>query len=158
MEIILYIIIFVIGITFGSFYTLAVHRIPKSEDITHTRSYCPYCNHKLNIFDLIPVISYIFIGGKCRYCKQKIKPRYLIIELISGLFFVTVAILMNFNIEYLSIIKLINYIFFVLYFTFEVLMLGIYKEYKTINKPVLIYGILVSIIYIVYLYIIVKLH
>ena len=98
MEIFFYIIIFMIGITFGSFYTLAVYRIPKGQDITHTHSYCPNCNHKLNIFDLIPIFSYIFLGGKCRYCKQKIRPRYLILEALSGLFFVAVAYLMGLSV------------------------------------------------------------
>ena len=156
MEIFFYIIIFMIGITFGSFYTLAVYRIPKGQDITHTHSYCPNCNHKLNIFDLIPIFSYIFLGGKCRYCKQKIRPRYLILEALSGLFFVIVAFLMNLSVYNLDKIKIIEYIFFVLYFTFIVLMAGIDKEYRTINKPVLMYGIIVSIMYIVYLYIIEK--
>ena len=156
MNIFFYIIIFIIGITFGSFYTLAVYRIPKGEDITHKHSYCPNCNHKLNIFDLIPVFSYIFLGGKCRYCKQKIRPRYLILEAISGLFFVMIAYLMDLNIYHLEMTKIIEYIFFVLYFTFIILMAGIDKESRTINKPVLMYGIIISIMYIVYLYIIEK--
>ena len=156
MEIFFYIIIFMIGITFGSFYTLAVYRIPKGQDITHTHSYCPNCNHKLNIFDLIPIFSYIFLGGKCRYCKQKIRPRYLILEALSGLFFVVVAYLMGLSVYEFDKIKIIEYVFFVLYFTFIVLMAGIDKEYRTINKPVLMYGVIVSIMYIVYLYIIEK--
>ena len=151
MEIFFYIIIFMIGITFGSFYTLAVYRIPKGQDITHTHSYCPNCNHKLNIFDLIPIFSYIFLGGKCRYCKQKIRPRYLILEALSGLFFVAVAYLMGLSVYEFDKIKIIEYVFFVLYFTFIVLMAGIDKEYRTINKPVLMYGVIVSIMYIVYL-------
>lgn len=157
MNIFLYIILFIMGITFGSFYTLAVHRIPQGQDITHTHSYCPNCNHKLNIFDLIPVLSYIFLGGKCRYCNKKIRPRYLILEIISGLTFVIVALLMKINIENISIIKIINFMFFTLFFTFIVLIMGIYKEYKNINKPVLVYGIIISIMYMVYLYIIDKL-
>ena len=156
MNIFFYIIIFMIGISFGSFYTLAVYRIPKGEDITHKHSYCPNCNHKLNILDLIPVCSYIFLGGKCRYCKQKIRPRYLILEAISGLFFVMIAYLMELNIYHLEIMKIIEYIFFVLYFTFIILMAGIDREKRTINKPVLMYGIIISIMYIVYLYIIEK--
>ena len=156
MEIFFYIIIFMIGITFGSFYTLAVYRIPKGQDITHTHSYCPNCNHKLNIFDLIPIFSYIFLGGKCRYCKQKIRPRYLILEALSGLFFVAVAYLMGLSVYDFDKIKIIEYVFFVLYFTFIVLMAGIDKEYRTINKPVLMYGVIISIMYIVYLYIIEK--
>ena len=73
MDTLLHIIIFIMGTVFGSFYTLAVHRIPKRQDITHTHSYCPNCNHKLGFLDLIPVFSYIFLGAKCRYCKQKIR-------------------------------------------------------------------------------------
>ena len=79
MEIFFYIIIFIIGTLFGSFYTLAIHRIPRKQDITHTHSYCPKCNNKLGFLDLIPILSYICLGGKCRYCKEKIRPRYLII-------------------------------------------------------------------------------
>lgn len=156
MEIFFYIIIFMIGITFGSFYTLAVYRIPKGQDIVHTHSYCPKCNHKLNIFDLIPIFSYIFLGGKCRYCKQKIRPRYLILEATSGFFFVVMAILMGLGIYNLDKFIIIEYVFFVLYFTFIVLMAGIDKEYRTINKPVLMYGVIISIMYIIYLYIIEK--
>lgn len=156
MEIFFYLIIFMIGITFGSFYTLAVYRIPNGQDITHTHSYCPKCKHKLNILDLIPVFSYIFLGGKCRYCKEKIRPRYLILETISGLFFVVVAYLMGLSIFNIETVKVIEYSFFALYFTFIVLMAGIDKEYRTINKPVLMYGVIISIMYIVYLYIIEK--
>ena len=87
MDIIFYIAIFIIGTVFGSFYTLAVYRIPKRQDITHTHSYCPKCEHKLGFLDLIPVWSYIFLGGKCRYCKEKIRPRYFILELMSGIIF-----------------------------------------------------------------------
>ena len=156
MDIFLYIIFFIMGITFGSFYTLAVYRIPNGQDITHTHSYCPKCKHKLNILDLIPVFSYIFLGGKCRYCKEKIRPRYLILETISGIFFVVVAYLMGLSIFNIETAKVIEYSFFALYFTFIVLMAGIDKEYRTINKPVLMYGVIISIMYIVYLYIIEK--
>lgn len=156
MNILLYLIIFSIGITFGSFYTLAIYRIPKRQDIIHTHSYCPNCNHKLAIFDLIPVFSYIFLGAKCRYCKEKIRPRYFIIELLSGSLFVVIAYLMKINIYNLSLIKIIEFSFFALYLTFIILISGIEKEKKQINKSVLMYGIIISIIYIVYLCVIEK--
>ena len=92
MDIFLYIIIFIMGTVFGSFYTLAVYRIPKKIDITHTHSFCPNCKHKLGFFELIPVWSYLLLGGKCKECKQKIRPRYLIIEICSGIAFVLIAI------------------------------------------------------------------
>ena len=156
MDIIFYIAIFIIGTVFGSFYTLAVYRIPKRQDITHTHSYCPKCEHKLGFLDLIPVWSYIFLGVKCRYCKEKIRPRNFILELMSGIIFLIVAIFMNFNIENLTIIKILDYAFFALYFTFVALMAGIDKERREINRSVLAYGIILSILYMIYLYIIEK--
>ena len=61
MDIVFYILIFCIGTLFGSFFTLAVYRIPLRQDITHTRSYCPKCNHRLEFLDMIPIFSYIFL-------------------------------------------------------------------------------------------------
>lgn len=151
MNTLLYIIIFIMGTVFGSFYTLAVHRIPKRQDITHTHSYCPNCNHKLGFLDLIPVFSYIFLGAKCRYCKEKIRPRYFIIELLSGSSFVIISYLMNVKVESLNMILIAESAFMALYLCFIFLMAGIDKEYRRIEKSVTIYGIIISIMYIVYL-------
>ena len=98
MNIILYIIIFTMGTLFGSFYTLAIYRIPEKIDIVKTHSFCPNCNHKLGFFELIPIWSYIFLGGKCKNCKQKIRPRYLILEILSGLTFVLLALSLKIDI------------------------------------------------------------
>lgn len=151
MNTLLYIIIFIMGTFFGSFYTLAVHRIPKRQDITHTHSYCPNCNHKLGFLDLIPVFSYIFLGAKCRYCKEKIRPRYFIIELLSGISFVIISYLMNVKVESLNLILIAESAFMALYLCFVFLMAGIDKEYRRIEKSITIYGIIISIMYIVYL-------
>ena len=156
MNILFYLIIFAMGITFGSFYTLAVYRIPKGQDITHTHSYCPNCKHKLGILDLIPVFSYIFLGGKCRYCKKKIRPRYFILETLSGLVFVLMAFLLNLDIYSITITKVIDYAFFALYFTFIVLLAGIDQERRMIDRRVLNFGILLSVMYIIYLSIVDK--
>lgn len=127
MNAFFYVILFIIGTLFGSFYTLAVYRIPKRQDIVHTHSYCPNCNHKLGFLDLIPIISYLFLGGKCRYCKQKIRIRYLILELLSGLLFIAIAYLMKLSIDTLTTINIIQYSFMVLYITFIILLCGIDK-------------------------------
>ncbi len=155
MDYIFYLFIFIIGIVFGSFYTLAVYRIPKKQDITHTHSYCPNCQHKLSFLDLIPLFSYIFLKGKCRYCKEKIRPRYFIIELISGLLFVIFAHLINFNLQNLTIAKILDFSFLILYFTFVVLIAGTDKDNRQIYKGISYYGIIISIMYMIYLYIIV---
>lgn len=153
MKIILYIYMYIIGVVLGSFFTLAIHRIPKKEDITHTRSYCPKCNHRLNFLDLIPVLSYIFLGGKCRYCHEKIRPRYLIIELLSGMVFLLFAISLNIDIFNIEINKIVALVFGILFISTIFMILGIFKEYKKVQKSVLIFGIISLILYITYLYI-----
>ncbi len=156
METFFYTIIFIIGTFFGSFYTLAVYRIPKREDILLKHSYCPNCNHKLGFLDLFPIFSYIFLGGKCRYCKEKIRPRYLILEVLSGILFVALAYLMGLSIKHLEVFKIIEYCFMILYLTFIILMIGIDLENKKIDKAVNIYGIVISIMYMLYLCIVEK--
>lgn len=151
MEAILYTLIFIIGALFGSFYTLAVHRIPKKQDIIYTHSYCPNCDHKLGLLDLFPIFSYIFLGGKCRYCKEKIRPRYLILEILSGILFVTIGYAMKLSIYNLSLEICAQLIFTALYLTFIILMCGIDKENRKIEKSVNIYGIVISIAYMIYL-------
>ena len=64
MEAIIYAIIFIMGTLFGSFFTLAVYRLPLGLDITHEHSFCPNCNSKLKFKDLIPIVSYITLGRK----------------------------------------------------------------------------------------------
>ena len=153
-DIIFYIMIFILGTVFGSFFTLAIYRIPKKQDITHTHSYCPNCNHKLGSLDLIPVFSYLFLGAKCRYCKEKIRPRYFIIEILSGLVFVSIAYLMNLSIANLNYIAVIDSIFMVLYLCFIFILAGIDKENRKIEKSVVYYGIIISLLSIAYLCII----
>jgi len=144
---------FAVGVVLGSFYTLAVYRIPLKQDITHTRSYCPKCNHKLNFLDLIPILSYIFLGGRCRYCKEKIRPRYLIIEALSGIVFLMFAVLLNIDLLNIEYIKIITLIFGIMFFSAIFIEFGIFKEYKKIQTSVFNFGIIVEIAYMVYLYI-----
>ena len=153
LNAILYIYMFLIGITLGSFYTLAVYRIPLKQDITHTRSYCPKCNHKLAFFDLIPVFSYIFLGGKCRYCKNKIRPRYIILEILSGITFLGFAFFLKIDILNIEYIKVVTLVFGVLFFSTIFITTGIFKEYKKIQRSVFNFGLIVEAIYITYLYI-----
>ncbi len=153
MKIVLYIYIYIIGVVLGSFFTLAIHRIPRKQDITHTRSYCPNCNHRLNFLDLIPVLSYIFLGGKCRYCHEKIRPRYLIIEVLSGIAFLLFVISLNIDILNIEINKIALLVFGVLFISTIFMILGIFKEYKIIEKSILTFGVVSEIFYITYLYI-----
>lgn len=154
MNIFLYIIIFIIGISFGSFYSLAIYRIPKRVNIVTKHSFCPNCGHKLGVLELIPIFSYIFLRGKCKHCKQKIKPRYFILELLSGLIFVIIAFCLKIDIYNLSLDTIIRFIFIILYLTFIFLIAGIDKDYRKIEKNVLCYGIVIACFYVIYICII----
>ena len=153
MNTFLYIIIFIMGSVFGSFLTLATYRIPLNDDITHKHSYCPKCNHKLNFLDMIPILSYILLRGRCRYCKTKISPRYIIIEILSGIAFILLAIGLNVNIYTIkNATTIINFVLGVLYIVFLFLVAGIDKEHNKVDKGVLIYGFILAILNSIYEY------
>lgn len=154
IDIVLYILIFCIGTLFGSFFTLAVYRIPLGKDITHERSFCPNCNHKLSFLDMIPILSYIFLGGKCRYCKQKIRPRYLLLEILSGTVFVLFSMSIRLNFLELSVSTIAYFICGLLYLATLFIIAGIDKEKNQIEKKVILFGYIVETLYIVYLYIV----
>lgn len=88
METVLYIVVFVLvfalGAMIGSFLNVVIYRLPKQENFVSGSSYCPNCTHKLGALDLVPVLSYLFLGRKCRYCKKPISPRYMLVELLMG--------------------------------------------------------------------------
>ena len=151
MNVLIYVIIFIMGTVFGSFFTLAVYRIPKKIDIVSTRSFCPKCNHKLGFFELIPILSYLFLGGKCKECGQKIRIRYLLLEILSGLTFVAIAFALKFDCYNLDVSLFGELVFLVLYLVAIFIIAGIDKENKQIEKSVLYYAIGVSSAYIIYL-------
>ena len=104
---------FVIGTLFGSFFSLATYRLPRHQDIVIKRSYCPTCNHNLGFFDLIPILSFLFCGGKCRYCKNKISIRYFLLELSNGMVFLLFFLIFRYTIN-LLVVSLVYAICFVL--------------------------------------------
>jgi leader peptidase (prepilin peptidase)/N-methyltransferase len=77
-------LVFLYGLLVGSFLNVLIYRIPRNESIVFPGSHCPSCGASLHFFDLIPVVSYIMLGGKCRYCKGPISPRYPIVELVTA--------------------------------------------------------------------------
>ena len=81
---------FLFGITIGSFLNVCIYRLPKGESLTKNNSHCMTCGTEIKRYDLIPVFSWLILRGKCRACGAKISPRYMIVELMTGLFFVAV--------------------------------------------------------------------
>lgn len=150
-QIIFYVLFFCIGTLFGSFFTLAVYRIPLYQDITHKRSYCPNCNHKLSFWDMIPILSYLFLGGKCRYCKQKIRIRYLFLEILTGIVFLLFAMSLNLDFMRINISKLVYLVLGYLFIAGLIIIAGIDKEKCKIQKELVLFEIIVVCIYMIYL-------
>ena len=92
-----YLIVFIFGLIFGSFFNVLIHRIPKSiqsakkeslfNAISFPKSYCPKCKKSLLIHHNLPIISWLFLLGKCYFCKAKISIRYPLVELLSAFIF-----------------------------------------------------------------------
>jgi leader peptidase (prepilin peptidase)/N-methyltransferase len=83
---------FIFGINIGSFLNVVIWRLPRGGSIAEpTWSYCPKCEHRLGALDLVPVLSFLMLGRKCRYCKAPISWRYPAIEMLTALLFVAVA-------------------------------------------------------------------
>ena len=82
-----FIFIFAFGCCVGSFVNVVVYRLPKDMSLVRPGSSCPNCGEKIRFYDNIPLISWLLLGAKCRYCKAGISPRYFIIELLTGLIF-----------------------------------------------------------------------
>ena len=85
MYLILYILAFALGSVIGSFLNVLIYRLPKNLDFVKGFSHCPNCDHRLFPKDLVPIFSYLALGRECRYCKEPISPRYMVVELIAGL-------------------------------------------------------------------------
>lgn len=87
MEFIYYIAFFILGSVLGSFYNVLGLRIPNNESIVYPSSHCPKCGHELKWYELFPIFSFLFLGGKCKKCKEKISWLYPFNELSCGLLF-----------------------------------------------------------------------
>lgn len=81
-------LIFILGIIIGSFLNVCIYRIPKNESIVYPPSHCSDCSHKLNYKDLIPLLSYLSLRGKCRYCGGAISPQYPFVEFLNGIIYI----------------------------------------------------------------------
>lgn len=82
-----YFIIFILGLGFGSFANVCIYRLPRGESIIRPGSHCPKCGKQIKWYDNIPLISYALLGGRCRYCGEKISLQYPLIELITAFLF-----------------------------------------------------------------------
>lgn len=87
MNVTVYVFVFLFGICIGSFLNVCIYRLPKGESLIVNNSHCMTCGTEIKRYDLIPVISWLILRGKCRACGAKITPRYMLVESLTGLLF-----------------------------------------------------------------------
>lgn len=142
---------FILGTIFGSFISVIIYRVKsKKEGIFLGRSICPFCKKKLKFIYLIPVLSWLFLRGKCGYCGKKIGIHYLALEIITGLIFLTTFLTFNFidikfdqlfmNYEMLKL-----FIFYIIEFLFLIAIFFYDLQYKEIPDRFSITAIVLAI-------------
>jgi len=134
----IYFLIFVLGLIFGSFFNVCIYRIPKNESILFPPSHCPNCGNRLKSIDLIPIFSFIFLRGKCRFCKGTISVRYPLVELLTGLLFLILFYKFGYSKEFLKYIVLSSLLIIISF---------IDLEHKLIPNILIFSGIIFSISY-----------
>lgn len=85
------------GLVIGSFLNVVIARLPERKSLSKPRSACPKCGYTLTWYDNIPVVSYLFLRGKCRSCRAPISIRYPVVELLTALLFLTVTLRFGFT-------------------------------------------------------------
>lgn len=109
MTVVYTVFVFLVSLCFGSFLNVVIYRLPNKMNLATPPSHCTSCNHELKWYDNIPIISYLMLKGKCRYCGAKISPRYLIVEVSVAI--ISTLIFLKFG---LSFISLFGILFFML--------------------------------------------
>jgi len=129
---------FVFGLVFGSFLNVVIHRLKTRQDIVLGGSFCPECKTRLRWYDLMPLLSFTFLKGKCRYCHKKISWQYPIVELISA--FLWVSVFYKFGISWNAI-----YHIFILS---ALLVIAVYDfKWQIIPDKIIYPAIIVAFIY-----------
>jgi leader peptidase (prepilin peptidase)/N-methyltransferase len=102
----LYLLTFFFGLIIGSFLNVCISRIPKGESVVSPPSRCESCGVRLKPWDLVPVLSWLLLRGRCRYCGAKVSPKYLIVELLTGSLFVSLLAVKGLSAELIPYLTL----------------------------------------------------
>lgn len=131
-----YLFIFIIGACLGSFYLVIGKRLPKEENVVNSRSMCDSCHHILSWWQLIPVISYLILLGKCHYCKKRISPLNIIVEISMGILFVIGYIIFGLGYDY--------YIFLIVSSLMMIIFISDFTYFIINDSPLVIAALIVS--------------
>ena len=135
-----FLFVIILGGLWGSFANVCIYRLPLDKGVVSGRSYCPKCKKQITWKDNIPIISYFLLSGKCRKCKKKISPQYVLVEFLSILFFTIIYSLYGVTLTTLLLI-ILSLSFIIIFFidlkhfiipneiTFSMMALGFIKSF-----------------------------
>ncbi len=103
-------VFFLFGLIIGSFLNVCIYRIPQNQSIAFPASRCSHCKTPLAVRDLIPVVSYLFLKGRCRYCHHSISKRYPLVELLTAFLFVLCYMVTGYHFESLGLILFTSFL------------------------------------------------
>jgi leader peptidase (prepilin peptidase)/N-methyltransferase len=139
-------LIFIFGSLIGSFLNVVIHRVPLNLSIVSPRSRCPECNHLIRWYENLPVLSYLFLRGKCSSCKTKISIRYPLVEVLVGTFALNL---------FPDVIDYDSLLIFTYFFSVSCILLChilIDLEHQILPDKINIYFLLITIPYVVFNY------
>ncbi|MFC1711951.1 prepilin peptidase [Patescibacteria group bacterium] len=144
------IIIFILGLCVGSFLNVVIYREVKGKSWLWGRSFCDKCKKQIAWYDNIPLLSYILLSGKCRYCKTKISPQYPFVELLAGFQFVWIYFLIKSNVDFFARFEgFYSMISLLLWLVLGACFLTIFVadlKYQIIPDTAIIFGIVTAIL------------
>ena len=132
--------VIIMGGLWGSFANVCIYRLPEQKSVVSGRSFCPNCKKKIVWYDNIPIISYFLLGARCRNCKKKISIKYLIVELINTISFITIYYIFGISLTTIFLMSL-SLSFLIIFFidlkhfiipnelTFTMMFVGFFKSF-----------------------------
>lgn len=116
----MYIIVFIFGSIIGSFLNVCIYRLPKGRSIIVPGSHCPNCTARIRWYDNIPILSFVFLGGKARCCKARISLRYFIVEVLTALAFLVLFIFFGLSAKFFAYSILVSGLIVATFVDFEI--------------------------------------
>ena len=110
------ILVYIFGLIVGSFLNCVIYRLEEGKSFLKGRSFCPDCKHTLSWQDLIPLLSFLILKGKCRYCKKPISWQYPLVELATGILFI---LILNFSTRPGGVILFVVSCFLIVIFVYD---------------------------------------
>ena len=133
--------VFVFGAIVGSFLNVCIVRLPKDESVVYPPSHCPHCDVAIAFYDNVPLISYVVLGGHCRFCGARISPRYFIVELLMGS--LALALYTQFD---LSLAFFVSFVFVAALIVISFIDLDVRIVPDVISLPGIVAGLVFSLV------------